>query len=47
MITIKVNWTRNLEYLLPDQLRVPFEKAWDPSIALLRRALAQGKTGTS
>lgn len=35
----RANWNNNLAYLLPDQLRVPFERAWDLSIALLKRAL--------
>jgi predicted nucleotidyltransferase component of viral defense system len=43
----ELNWTRNLEYLLPDQLKVPFGDAWDRSIALLKRALAEGKTRTA
>lgn len=35
----RLNWTTTLEYLLPDQLKIPFEKAWEPSIAILRKAL--------
>lgn len=33
------NWQQNLEYLVPGNLKVPFEAAWDTSIRLLERAL--------
>jgi predicted nucleotidyltransferase component of viral defense system len=35
----RVNWQTNLEYLLPNSLRVPFEQAWDVSLALLQRSM--------
>jgi len=33
------NWQQNLEYLVPANLRVPFDAAWNTSIRLLERAL--------
>jgi predicted nucleotidyltransferase component of viral defense system len=33
------NWQQSLEYLIPTNLKVPFEKAWDTSIKLLEKAL--------
>jgi len=33
------NWQQNLEYLVPTNLKVPFEAAWHTSIRLLERAL--------
>lgn len=33
------NWQRNLEYLVPADLIIPFEKAWITSIELLKQAL--------
>ena len=33
------NWQQNLEYLVPTNLNVPFEAAWQTSIELLERAL--------
>lgn len=35
----RANWNNNLAYLLPDQLRVPFERAWELLISLFTRAL--------
>jgi len=32
------NWQQSLEYLVPTDLKVPFEAAWDTSIRLLERA---------
>lgn len=32
------NWQQNLEYLVPANLKVPFETAWDTSISLLEKA---------
>lgn len=36
----KLNWENNLEYLLPHQLKCPFEDAWQRSMSLLERAKA-------
>jgi len=36
----KLNWENNLEYLLPDHLKCPFEDAWENSVSLLERAKA-------
>lgn len=35
------NWHNNVEYLIPLQLRVPFEEAWNTSLRLLSKALGQ------
>lgn len=32
------NWLQSLEYLVPTNLKVPFEAAWDTSIRLLEKA---------
>lgn len=32
------NWRQGLEYLIPTNLKVPFEVAWDTSIRLLKKA---------
>jgi len=32
------NWRQSLEYLVPTNLKIPFEAAWDTSIRLLERA---------
>ena len=34
----KNNWQQSLEYLVPTNLKVPFEAAWDTSIRILERA---------
>ena len=36
----ELNWRRNLEYLLPNALKCPFEEAWRVSILLLEQAIA-------
>jgi len=38
----ETNWTNNLEYLIPDNLKVPFEDAWAVSIDLLGKAVGEG-----
>ncbi len=35
----EANWENNLEYLIPENLKVPFEDAWAVSIDLLRKAI--------
>jgi len=34
----EVNWKNNLEYLIPEPLKVPFEDAWTVSLAMLSQA---------
>ncbi|MDP2887199.1 MAG: nucleotidyl transferase AbiEii/AbiGii toxin family protein [Ignavibacteria bacterium] len=36
----EINWQRNLEYLLPNALKCPFEEAWGSAISLLEQAVA-------
>lgn len=36
------NWRQGLEYLIPTNLKVPFEVAWDTSIRLLEKASQKG-----
>ena len=35
----RLNWERNLEYLVPDNLKIPFDAAWEVALDSLRRAL--------
>ena len=35
----RLNWERNLEYLVPSELKVSFEAAWDSALASLDKAL--------
>ena len=35
----RLNWDRNLEYLVPRELRIPFDEAWNSAIATLDKAL--------
>jgi predicted nucleotidyltransferase component of viral defense system len=35
----ELNWRNNLEYLIPGDLRCPFDEAWDVSLDLLARAV--------
>jgi predicted nucleotidyltransferase component of viral defense system len=34
----EINWKNNLEYLIPEPLKVPFEDAWTVSLAMLSQA---------
>lgn len=35
----ETNWKNNLEYLIPEVLKVSFEEAWDISVCLLQKAI--------
>jgi len=35
----EINWKNNLEYLVPNDLKIPFQEAWDISIDSLKKAL--------
>lgn len=35
----RLNWQRNLEYLVPRELKIPFEDAWSSGISSLNKAL--------
>lgn len=43
----EMNWQSNLEYLLPNALKRPFEEAWDTSIHLLEQAKAISRSSPS
>ncbi|HYQ85868.1 MAG TPA: nucleotidyl transferase AbiEii/AbiGii toxin family protein [Bacteroidota bacterium] len=35
----RLNWERNLEYLVPRELKIPFDDAWNSALASLEKAL--------
>lgn len=35
----ETNWKNNLEYLIPDKMKIIFEDAWDTSFTLLEKAI--------
>jgi predicted nucleotidyltransferase component of viral defense system len=37
----EINWTKNLEYLIPHEIQCSFDEAWDISLRLLEQALKQ------
>ena len=35
----RTNWEKNLEYLVPESMKVPFEEAWSNGVILLKSSL--------